>query len=80
MLHMQEIIDAAIATFGSIPMKTIPEPGTFHTQSRHTTTQLLRSLVHILIIHLYLYKTACNAVLNKRLVSAALDHYIFSCY
>ena len=76
---MQQMINAAIAAFGSIHIKTIQvwtriEPGTLCTESRHSTV-LLRSrpMVLILVIQLYLKQTAYKAALNKRLFNAALN-------
>ena len=52
------------------------EPGTFCTESRHSTTELLRIVIPWLTIPLYLKQIACKAALNKHLFSAALNHYI----
>ena len=57
-LNMQQVINAAVALFDSIQIKTIPlprnEPRNCCRQSRHFTTVLSRTVVPILIKQLYL--------------------------
>ena len=84
-LNVHIKINAAIAAFGSIQIKTTwprIEPWTFCTQSRYIATQLLRIVVPMLIIPLYLKQIECNTALNKCLLSVALNlnHCLFSCY
>ena len=49
---------------------------TFCIESGHSTTELLRNVIPMLISQLYLKKTVCQEALNKRVFSATLDHWI----
>ena len=57
MLHVQQLINPAIAADEGLEIKkyTLPriEPGTSHTESRHSTTELLRNVMPMLIIQLH---------------------------
>ena len=78
MLQVQQLIDAAIAADMSLQIKkyTKPrvEPGTSHTESRDSTTELFQNAIHVWIMQLYLKHTACKAALNKPLIRAAFKH------
>ena len=84
MLHMQQIIDAAIATFGSIPIKTIPAQDStwdlWHTKQTlyHSATEEFGTYIDHTFV--FIPNSMQYAALNKCLFSAALNHCIFSCY
>ena len=80
MLQIQQMIDAAIAVDMRLLMKSIPglrfEPGTSHTESRDSNTELLQNAIPLCPIQLYLKHTSGKATLNKRLFSAVSNHCI----
>ena len=81
MLLMQQLINAATATFDSIQIQFIPGPGLNlgpPTQKADTLPLCYPDLWYILIMQLYLKQIAFKAALNKRLFSAALNYNMFS--
>ena len=73
MLQLEQMIDAAIAVGVSLLIKCIPglriEPGTPHTESSDSTTELLQNATPVLTIQLYSKHTTCKAALNKLVFS-----------
>ena len=56
------------------------EPQTFCTESKYSTTELLRQVIHMPLCQLYLRATAFKEALIKRLFSAAFHNYIIKLF
>ena len=79
MLQIQQMIDATIAVDKSVTKNyTCLIPGIICTYSRHCITELLRHIIHRLIVQWYLRQTANKEaqVLIKRLFNAAYNHWL----